>query len=157
MHQVGGFYQNAIVDFDLDLALESLLFVATHFIINIQLYCATWNRSNLRQLSTLLTVEINNSNFKMLLHLFHLNFAKKRIELIYRNQKWIASMLSKNGHTLLFIAKMVLQFDDLISFNTNFTITVHLYLQSLVQRFQNGLRTSRISIPVYVGISNKSG
>lgn len=55
------FYQSAVLDFDMDIALESLLFVSTHFIINTQLYCAIWNTSILQQLSALLSNEISQS------------------------------------------------------------------------------------------------
>lgn len=50
-----------MIDVDMDLALESLLFVATHFIINTQFYCAYWNASVLRQMTTSLTEEIDKS------------------------------------------------------------------------------------------------
>lgn len=48
------FYQSAAIDHDIDLALESMIFVSTHFIINTQLYCCLWNVSTLREMSAAL-------------------------------------------------------------------------------------------------------
>lgn len=45
------FYRSAAIDFDIDTALETLIFVSTHFIINTQFYCSLWNASILRRMS----------------------------------------------------------------------------------------------------------
>lgn len=57
--QAIAFYQSSVVDFDMDSALESLIFLSAHLAINTQLYCAIWNRSNLKELSMRLFEEIN--------------------------------------------------------------------------------------------------
>lgn len=60
--QAMAFYQSTVADFDMDLALESILFLSTHFIINTQLYCSIWNRPTLKKLSAFLAEETALSN-----------------------------------------------------------------------------------------------
>lgn len=50
-----------MIDNDIDMALESCVFVSSHFLINAQLYCGIWKASTLRHLSTLLTAEMAQS------------------------------------------------------------------------------------------------
>lgn len=45
------FHRSAAIDFDIDMALESLVFVSIHFLINGQSYCCLWNASTLREMS----------------------------------------------------------------------------------------------------------
>lgn len=57
--QIVKFYRSAAIDFDIDTALESMIFVSTHFIINTQFNCSLWNASILRQMSASLIEEMN--------------------------------------------------------------------------------------------------
>lgn len=58
LSQVIKFYRSAAIDIDIDLALESMIFVSTHFIVNAQLYCCLWNASTLRQMSAALQLSM---------------------------------------------------------------------------------------------------
>lgn len=59
VEQIVKFYRSAAIDFDIDTALETMIFVSTHFIINAQFYCSLWNASTLRQLSASLIEEMD--------------------------------------------------------------------------------------------------
>lgn len=68
--QVIKFYRSAAIDFDIDTALETLIFVSAHFIINTQFYCSLFNASLLRRMSASLIEEMAKgiNNFLNLLY-----------------------------------------------------------------------------------------
>lgn len=120
------FYRSCVVDFDMDIALESLLFVSTHFIINTQLYCCIWNASTLKQLSGSLTEEITKSNtlfFVFRRYIFILScwyqnrnvrpvksslFLRfEKILTVSRYEKWFRAALLENAEIVHFLEKMV--------------------------------------------------
>lgn len=55
-----------MVDLDMDIAMDCLIFLSAYFVINTQIMCGIWKAAELRQLSSTLTQEIELSNFIIL-------------------------------------------------------------------------------------------